>query len=214
MRAPRGRQGEASRRGPPGLLYRLDLTRGFRLAGGLRGLERRLRLRLGAAEMALDDLDRLPLAIGDGGEHVDDARPALAIGAGELVKADRRVDVLPLEARVGGRQQPLARQRNAAELADANRVRDAVPLEQTVREVRPVRRRYELGVPDEEPHGGVEEPPLQIATSHEDFGLTRWHRCAPSSAPPYRTIRNFEALTEGCRPLQGVRATADAKAPA
>src|SRR5437870_3724242 len=140
--------------------------------------------------MAIDDLDRLPLAVRDRGQHVDQLRPALAIRAGELVEAHRAVDVLATQRRVGGDQHPLARQRHPAQLTHPHGVGDTVPLEQPLGETRPVRRRHQLGVADEEPHGRVEEPPLEIASPDEHLGLTGRHRWVLSSAPERRAPRH------------------------
>ena len=140
----------------------------------------------------------------------------LAIGAGELVEADGAVDVLALQAGIGRLEEAFARQRDASQLAHTDRVRNPVPLEQALREAHPVRRRHQLGIPDEEPHGRVEKAAIEIAASDENLRLTSRHRRAPSSARNgvHPAPRNSETLTDGGGRLQDTRTADDDKAPA
>src|SRR4030095_8029052 len=99
------------------------------------------------------------------------------------------------QARVAGREHGLARQRHAAQLAHANDVGDAVAAEEPLGEPAPVGRRHQLGVPNEELHGRIEEATLEIAASHEDLGLTGGHWLLPPPPPRARVCTSRRATT-------------------
>src|SRR6478735_7941694 len=65
-------------------------------------------------QVTLGHLDREPLAVRQARQHVHEVRPALAVGAGELVETDGGVDVLPAQVIVGDPQHALARKRYPA----------------------------------------------------------------------------------------------------
>src|SRR5262245_40239327 len=115
-------------------------------------------------QVTLGHLDREPLAVRQARQHVDETRPAVAIGARELVETDCGVDVLAAQVLVGDPEHPLTRKRYAADLADAHHVGDAAALHETLGEPDPVFRLDDRRVPDEQLHGRVQKPALEIST--------------------------------------------------
>src|SRR5437867_12681579 len=92
-------QSEGRTAGLAGLLHRLDAAGRLARVHGLR--PRR------APQVPLGDLDRLPPAVGQPGEDVDEARPALPVRVAQLVQPHGAVDVLALESGVAEGQEAI-----------------------------------------------------------------------------------------------------------
>src|SRR5437867_11917382 len=93
------RQSEGRTAGLAGLLHRFDAAGRLAVLRGF-GLGR-------TPQVALGDLDRLPPAVGQPGEDVDEPRPALPVRVAQLVQPHGAVDVLALESGVAEGQEAI-----------------------------------------------------------------------------------------------------------
>ena len=121
--------------------------------------------------MALRHFHGVQLVAGEPREDVDQRAPAHLIRLGQLVVAERTVDVLALEIAVAEHEELLARQRQTSGLAHGDGVDHPIALEQALDEPAPVLRFDQPDVTSEDTNRCVEESVLQVAAGNRDFAM-------------------------------------------